>query len=147
MPELTPQTFAALWTMAKRDEVPDDAEHARLQKFMKLHGDMHDAWEAFEQDPAEPPVRDGENLMLHILMDATVEKALEWGQPPGIREMMQGMLDRGVEPTAAFHVLSHAMQHEYLHAAAQGQPMDQDQFMARAERYAREALDEGGAGD
>jgi hypothetical protein len=90
---VTPQIFASLWTQAKRQETPDDAELARIQKYMVMHDDMHAHFERFAQDPSQPPIRDGENLMLHIIMDATIEKALEWDQPPGIRKMLQGMLD------------------------------------------------------
>jgi hypothetical protein len=139
---VTPEIFASLWTKAKRRETPDDAELARLQKYMVMHDDMHEAWDRFEQDPSQPPLRDGENLMLHVIMDAATEKALEWDQPPGIRKMLQGLLDGAVEPTAAFHVLSQAMQHEFLAAAAKGNEMDQIDFMVRAKKYADQAFAE-----
>ncbi len=137
---MTPQIFASLWTSAKKQETPDDPELARIQKYMVMHEDMHEAFERFVADPSQPPIRGGENLMLHIIMDSTIEKALEWDQPPGIRKMLQGMLDVAVEPTVAFHVLSSAMQHEFLAAAAKGREMDQSDFMIRANEYAQQAF-------
>ena len=139
---MTPQIFASLWTQAKRQETPDDAELARIQKYMVMHDDMHAHFERFAQDPSQPPIRDGENLMLHIIMDATIEKALEWDQPPGIRKMLQGMLDGAIDPAVAFHALSNAMQHEFLAAAAKGNEMDQSDFMIRASQYAKQAFAE-----
>ena len=137
---MTPQIFASLWTRAKRQETPDDPELARIQKYMVMHDDMHELFERFEADPTQPPIRDGENLMLHIIMDAAIEKALEWDQPPGIRKMLQGMLDGALDPAVAFHVLSQAMQHEFLAAAAKGMEMDQSDFMIRASQYANQAF-------
>jgi hypothetical protein len=139
---VTPQTFASLWTQAKRQEAPDDPELARIQKYMVMHDDMHALFDDFERDPSQPPVRDGENLMLHILMDATTEKALEWDQPPGIRKMLQEMLDGAIDPAVAFHALSRAMQDEYLDAAAKGDDMNQSDFMIRASQYAKQAFAE-----
>jgi hypothetical protein len=133
---LTPQTFASLWTQAKQGQAPDDPELARVQKYMLMHDDLHALFDAFERDPATPPVRGGENLMLHIIMDATIEKALEWDQPPGIRKMLQGMLDGALDPAVAFHVLSNAMQDEFLDAAAKGNAMNPSDFMIRASQYA-----------
>ena len=138
---MTPQIFASLWTQAKRQETPEDPELARIQKYMLMHDDMHEQFDAFERDPARPPVRDGENLMLHIVMDSATEKALEWDQPPGIRKMLQGMLDGAIDPAVAFHALSNAMQHEFLAAAAKGQEMDQINFMVRAGQYAKQAFE------
>jgi hypothetical protein len=137
---VTPQTFASLWTQAKRGQAPDDPELARVQKYMLMHDDMHALFDAFERDPANPPLRDGENLMLHIVMDSATEKALEWDQPPGIRMMLQGMLDGALDPAVAFHVLSQAMLHEYLAAAAKAQDMDPSDFMIRASQYAQRAF-------
>ena len=137
---MTPQTFASLWTSAKQGKTPDDPELARVQKYMLMHDDMHELFDAFERDPSTPPVRDGENLMLHIVMDSATEKALEWDQPPGIRKMLQGMLDGALDPAVAFHVLSNAMQHEYLDAAAKDREMDQSDFMIRASQYAQQAF-------
>ena len=139
---MTPQIFASLWTKAKRQETPDDPELARIQKYMVMHDDMHEVFERFEQDQSQPPIKGGENLMLHIIMDSAIEKALEWDQPPGIRKMLQGMLDGALDPTVAFHVLSSAMQHEYLAAAAKGREMDQSDFMIRASQYAKQAFSE-----
>ena len=137
---MTPQIFASLWTSAKKQETPDDPELARIQKYMVMHDDMHELFDAFARDPTRPPVRGGENLMLHIVMDSATEKALEWDQPPGIRKMLQGMLDGALDPAVAFHVLSNAMQHEFLAAAAKGHDMDQSDFMIRASQYARQAF-------
>jgi len=140
MAELTPQIFISLWTSAKKQESPDDPDLARMQKYMMMHDDMHPHFELFEQDPSGPLMADGENLMLHIAMDAATEKALEQDQPEGVRHLMQGMLDGGLDSGVAFHVLSQSMMHEFLIAAEQGQEMEHGKWMLRAGQYAQQAF-------
>lgn len=147
MPELTPQIFASLWTLAKQQKTHDDADLARMQKFMMMHDDMHAHFEAIESDPAGSMVVDGENLMLHIVMDAATEKALEQGEPDGIRRLMQGMLDGGLDPGTAFHVLSQSMMHEFVIAAEQKQQMDHGKWLMRAGQYAQQAFAQRQAGN
>ena len=47
---------------------------------------------------------------------------------------------------AAFHVLSQAMQHEFLIAAEAGNELDLAAFYGRAEDYCRQATEQLGAG-
>lgn len=139
MGELTPDLFISLWRMAKAQQTPDDDDLSRMQKFMIMHEDMHEHFDRFEADPSSPMVVDGENLMLHIAMDAAAERSLELGEPPGIRQVMQGMLDDGVEPDRAFHAVSQAMLHAFVLAAEQGQEFGPDDFLFRAQQYAAQA--------
>ena len=142
MPELTREIFVELWKMTKAAQPPQDAELARMQKYMAMHEDMHPHFEQIEQDPAAPLEVDGENLMIHIAMDAAAEAALEQDEPAGVRDLMQGMLSANVDPGIAFHAISQALMHEFIAAASAGQGMALDQFLARATAYARQARGE-----
>jgi hypothetical protein len=48
---------------------------------MILHEDMHEIWDRLVDDPRTSLEIDGENLLLHIAMDAATEKALESKRP------------------------------------------------------------------
>jgi hypothetical protein len=146
MPELTRELFISLWQHGKAGHAPDDAELARMQKFMLMHDDMHEHFERFASDPATSMEVEGENLMLHIAMDAATEKSLEFDQPAGARALMQSLLDAGMDPGKAFHVLSQAMMHTFLIAADQGNETDENEYLARAKTYAQQALAGSGAG-
>jgi hypothetical protein len=139
---LTPALFAELWKGAKRQEAPNDEALAAFQKFMILHEDMHPIWDRLVEDPATPLEVDGENLMLHIAMDAGTEKALETDQPPGLRDVFMHLSQNGFDQSRAFHVLSQAMEHEFLTAASQEQEMSVEGFLGRAQEYARQALEQ-----
>ena len=141
---LSPTLLAELWTMAKRREAPPDEGLAAFQKFMILHEDMHAVWDKLLEDPATPLEVEGDNLMLHIAMDAATEKALERNEREGLPGVFALLVGGGFDQSRAFHVLSQAMEHEFLTAASQGQEMTLDAFMVRAKEYARQALEQAG---
>ena len=113
MNELTPAVLAKIWRNTKAEKRMEDPDLARFQKFMILHEDMHATWDALAADPATSLVVEGENLMLHVAMDAATETALETDQPPGLRQAFQMLTARGFDQGRAFHVLSQAMMHEF----------------------------------
>src|SRR2546421_10032063 len=80
---LPPRLLPDLWKDAKRQQAPADEGLAAFQKFMVLHEDMHAVWDNLVEDPSTSLEVDGENLLLHIAMDAATEKALEQNQPEG----------------------------------------------------------------
>jgi hypothetical protein len=139
MPELTRDLFIELWQMTKAQREATDADLARMQKFMAMHEDMHPHFELFEANPQMPLEVEGENLGLHIAMDAATEKALETDEPAGVRALMQALLDTQMDPGQAFHVISQAMQHAFLQCANAGREMDEMVFMAMARQYALQA--------
>ena len=140
MQSLTAQVLADLWRAVKESRVPEDPDLAGFQKFMVLHGDMHDVWDRLLEDPETPLRLEGEDLVVHIAMDLSTERALEQNRPEGIRQIYASMVSVGLDQGQAFHVLSQAMMHEFTGAAEQGQPMDLNAFMRRAVLYAGEAL-------
>ena len=113
---------------------------------MILHEDMHPHWEKLEKDPGEPLLVDGENLLVHIAMDASTMRALETNEPEGLSPLYALLIQNGLEQGVAFHVLSQAMQHEFLSAATQGQEMELPKFLARATEYAKQAIEQKGGG-
>lgn len=139
---VTPALFAELWKSARQRQAPDDESLAAFQKFMILHEDMHAIWDRLVEDPSTSLEVDGQNLMLHITMDAATEKALETGRPEGLREVFAGLVQGGFDQSRAFHVVSQAMEHEFLTAASQDQEMTMDGFLARAKEYARQATEQ-----
>jgi hypothetical protein len=136
----TPELLARLWTMAKAQQMPDDEGLEAFQRFMVLHEDMHEYWERLEKDRTASLEVDGENLLLHIAMDAATMRGLEKDQPPGLKELLQMMLRNGIEQGRAFHVLSRAMEHEFLDAASKGQEMDLGAYFRRARDYIQEVM-------
>jgi hypothetical protein len=147
MPELTRELFVDLWRMTKAQRQVDDADLRGMQKFMAMHEDMHAYFERIEADPSTPLEVEGENLMLHIAMDAATEKALEADEPLGIRSLMEVMLASNVDPGRAFHVISQAMMHSFVIAASEGREMDQFEFMARVQQYSAQVRMEGMPGN
>src|SRR5690242_2115037 len=140
MPELTREVFVSIWTMAKAGQAPDDADLARMQKFMLMHDDMHEHFERIANDETASIDVEGENLVLHIAMDAATEKSLELDQPSGARALMQAMLDAQLDPGRAFHVLSQAMMHAFVIAADQEREMDESEYLDRARAYVQQVL-------
>src|SRR5687767_2060960 len=132
---LTPAVLAELWKSAKNREAPPDEELAAFQKFMILHEDMHEIWDRLVDDPGMSLDVDGENLLLHIAMDAATEKALEANEPAGLPGVFALLVQGGFDQSRAFHVIAQAMEHEFLTAAAQEQEMTPDGFMSRAKEY------------
>ena len=141
---LTPALLAQLWVAAKKQEMPGDEGLAAFQKFMILHEDMHAYWDRLVADPATPLEVEGENLLLHIAMDAATEKALERNEPEGLPGVFALLVQGGFDQSRAFHVIAQAMEHEFLTAASQNQEMTLDGFMNRAQEYARQALEQRG---
>ena len=139
---LTPALLAELWKSAKIRETPGDEGLAAFQKFMILHEDMHAFWDRLVEDPATSLEVEGENLLLHIAMDAATEKALERNEPEGLPGVYALLVEGGFDQSRAFHVIAQAMEHEFLTAASQNQEMTLDGFMARAKEYARQALEQ-----
>ena len=139
---LTPALLADLWKAARKREAPGDEELAALQKFMVLHEDMHEIWDRLIDDPRTSLEVDGENLLLHIAMDAATEKALENNDPAGLPGVFALLVQGGFDQSRAFHIIAQAMEHEFLTAAAQDQEMTPDGFMSRAKEYAKQALEQ-----
>ena len=139
---LTPALLASLWVSAQKRETPDHEELAALQKFMILHEDMHALWDRLVADPATSLEVEGENLLLHIAMDAATEKALENNDPAGLPGVFALLVQAGFDQSRAFHVLSQAMEHEFLTAASQEQEMTADGYMNRVQDYAKQALEQ-----
>jgi hypothetical protein len=139
---LTPALLADLWKSARKREAPADEELASFQKFMVLHEDMHEVWDRLVDDPTISLEVDGENLLLHIAMDAATEKALEANDPAGLPGVFALLVQGGFDQSRAFHVIAQAMEHEFLTAAAQEQEMTSAGFMSRAKEYARQALEQ-----
>ena len=54
------------------------------------------------------------------------------------------LVEGGFDQSRAFHVITQAMEHEFLTAASQNQEMTMDGFMTRAKEYARQALEQRG---
>ena len=143
---LTPALLAQLWVAAKKQQMPGDEGLAAFQKFMILHEDMHAYWDRLVEDPATSLEVEGENLLLHIAMDAATEKALEKNEPEGLPGVFALLVQGGFDQSRAFHVIAQAMEHEFLTAASQNQEMTLDGFMNRAQEYARQALEQKGEG-
>jgi hypothetical protein len=141
MPEFNRETLVQLWTDAKAGRTPADPDLARAQKYMMMHDDMHEHFEAAERDPAAPLTVDGESLLVHVLMDAATEKALELDEPAGVRTLMQSLLTAGMDPGRAFHVLSQAMQHEMTVQLTAGRDeLDPAAWLRRCIEYAQQAM-------
>ena len=130
-------------TTTKAEKKVEDPDLARMQKFMVMHEDLHGLWDKLAADPATTLEVDGENMMLHIAMDAATEGALEAGQPEGLRGLFQALTTAGFDPGQAFHVLQQAMMHEFLIAAEKGQEMSLDMFLNRATDYVGQAMRQG----
>ena len=139
---LSPQLLRKLWAMAKAKQVPEEEALAAFQKFMVLHEDMHETWERLEKDSETSLDVGGENLLVHIAMDAATMRSLETDQPPGVANLMGFLAQKGFDQGHAFHVISQAMQHEFLTAASRGQEMDPAKYVERAKDYCRQAVEQ-----
>lgn len=140
MNELTPAMLAGIWTMHKEGRTPEEPFLEAVQKFMVLHQDLHGWWERLVADP-ETPVVDGErNVLVHVAMDAATERSLRENQPGGILEAYGHLIAAGMDQGESFHVISAAMEHEFLVSAANGREMEPDAFLKRAQDYVVQAL-------
>jgi hypothetical protein len=134
--ELNAAVVGDLWKHAKSHQTPKDPFLQSVLRFMLLHENFHAMWEKLAADPTIPLVVDGENLVLHVAMDAAAENAIQTDRPEGIRELFEDLHSRGVEKGRAFHVISKAMLDEYLLAGESGEPLDLVRFYVRAKDYA-----------
>lgn len=141
--ELTQAVLAELWKASREKRVPDDENLAAFQKFMILHEDMHDFWDKLVENPAMSLDVEGGNLLVHIAMDAATEKALMQDEPAGLRAVFSDLMTKGFDESRAFHVISQAMEHEFMTAASQSQAMGLDAFLTRAREYSKQALAQG----
>jgi len=142
-PQLTPALLAGLWKDLREERPAEDEALAAFQKFMLLHEDMHEIWDRLVDDPATPVELNGENVILHIAMDAACEKALERNDPAGIQAIFASLVQGGFEAGDAFHVVQQAMMHEFLTAASQNQEMSLEGFLTRAREYGKQAVEQG----
>jgi hypothetical protein len=145
MNELTPAVFAEIWTATKAERAVENPDLARFQKFMVLHEDLHGLWDQLVEDPSTSLEIEGENMMLHVAMDAATEAALESGTPAGLRGLFQALTQAGFDEGRAFHVLSQAMMHEFIVAAEKGEEMSLDLYLNRATDYTGQAMRQGSA--
>lgn len=136
MTELNAAVVADLWKKAKENRTPKSPYLQSVLKFMLLHENFHATWEKLAADPTIPLVLDGENVVLHVAMDAAAENAIQSDRPEGIKDLFEGLQSRGVEKGRAFHVISRAMMDEYLVAGEAGEPLDLVRLYARAKDYA-----------
>jgi hypothetical protein len=143
---LTPELLAQLWRDVKAEKPAEEETLAAFQKFMLLHEDMHAVWDRLLEDPATSLEVEGENLMLHIAMDAASEKSLMKNEPMGIQAVFAALVAGGFDQGRAFHVVQQAMMHEFLTAASQNQEMSMDGFLGRARAYGKEAIEQDSAG-
>ncbi|HZE97501.1 MAG TPA: DUF1841 family protein [Planctomycetota bacterium] len=139
---LTPALLADLWRDLKAERVATDEALASFQKFMMLHEDFHAIWDKLLVDPATPLEVEGENLLVHIAMDAAAERSLEKNEPAGIQAVFAALVAGGFEAGQAFHVVQQAMMHEFLTAASQNQEMSLDGFLSRAREYGKQAIEQ-----
>jgi len=142
-PQLTPALLAGLWKDLREERPAEDEALAAFQKFMLLHEDMHEIWDRLVDDPATPVELNGENVILHIAMDAACEKALERNDPAGIQAIFAALVQGGFEAGDAFHVVQQAMMHEFLTAASQNQEMSLEGFLTRSREYGKQAVEQG----
>lgn len=136
MTELNAAIVGDLWKKAKEHKTPKEPYLQAVLRFMFLHENFHAMWEKLSADPTIPLVIDGENVVLHVAMDAASENAIQTDRPEGIKELFETLEESGTEKGRAFHVISKAMMDEYLVAAEAGEPMDLVRFYARAKDYA-----------
>ena len=136
MTELNAAVGGDLWKKAKENRTPKDPYLQSVLKFMLLHENYHAMWDKLAADPTIPLVVDGDNVVLHVAMDAAAENAIQTDRPEGIRELFEELQARGVEKGRAFHVISGAMRDEYLIAGEAGEPMDLVRFFVRSKDYA-----------
>ena len=136
MTELNAAVVAELWKHAKTNQTPKDPFLQSVLRFMLLHENFHAMWEKLAADPTIPLVVDGENVVLHVAMDAASENAIQTDRPEGIRELFEELEAKGVEKERAFHAISSAMRDEYLVAGEAGEPLDLVRFYLRAKDYA-----------
>jgi len=142
MTELNAAVVGDLWKKAKENKTPKEPYLQSVLRFMFLHENFHAMWEKLATDPTIPLVVDGENVVLHVAMDAAAENAIQTDRPEGIRDVFEDLQSRGMEKGRAFHVISAAMRDEYLLAGEEGEPMDQVRIYARAKDYAARSLKE-----
>src|SRR5688572_22032303 len=114
MTELNAAIAADLWKHAKTHKTPKDPFLQSVLRFMLLHENFHPLWEKLVADPTIPLVIDGENVVLHVAMDAAAENAILTDRPEGLRELFENLEASGVEKGRAFHAISSAMRDEYL---------------------------------
>ena len=137
---LTPALLAELWRDVKAEKPAEEEDLAAFQKFRLLHEDMHAVWDRLLEDPATSLEVEGENLLLHIAMDAASEKSLMKNEPMGIQAVFAALVAGGFDEGRAFHVVQQAMMHEFLSAASQNQEMSMEGFLSRARAYGKEAI-------
>ncbi len=140
MPDLTPELFAELWRSARAGQAHADPDLAAFQKFMVMHEDLHELLDRFAADPSTPLEAHGENVMMHIAMDAATERSLGSNRPPGIVDVFGLLVQGGFDQGDAFHVLAQAMQHEAAAVSESGKDFDPAAYLARATAYAQQAI-------
>jgi Domain of unknown function (DUF1841) len=136
MTELNAAVLADLWKHAKAKKTPKEPFLQSVLRFMLLHEDLHPMWEKLAADPTIPVVVEGENIIVHVAMDAAAENAIQTDRPEGIRDLFENLWAKGMDKDRAFHVISKAMADEFLLAGESGEPMDLVKFYARAKDYA-----------
>ena len=141
MTELNAAVVADLWKKAKANKTPKEPYLQAVLRFMLLHENYHAMWDRLVADPTIPLVVEGENIVLHVAMDAAAENAITTDRPEGIKELFEGLEAGGMEKGRAFHAISRAMMDEYLVAAEAGEPMDLVRFFVRARDYAGRMAD------
>ncbi len=140
MPELNAAVLADLWKHAKSKKTPKEPFLQSVLRFMLLHENFHPMWEKLADDPTLPLVVDGENIVVHVAMDAAAENAIQTDRPEGIRDLFERLQAGGMERGRAFHVISKALADEFLLAGEAGEPVDLVKFYARAKDYAGRAI-------
>ena len=70
MSQLNAAVVADLWKKAKDNRTPKEPYLQSVLRFMFLHENFHEMWEKLAADSTITLVVDGENVVLHVAMDA-----------------------------------------------------------------------------
>lgn len=126
------EMFRALWERARRGE-SFGGDEALLVKAMLAHPEWEEAWAR----PAEDRTPHGRpNPYLHALLHCAVERQLQDGLPPEVREAYERLLKGGLSDLDSVHRIGDAFAAFFEEMYRTGRPFDPAAYARALQRIA-----------
>lgn len=127
-----------VWQQAKRGEVPEDPEEARMAKVMKNHPQYYYFWENAGNIKAgrELDVKEA-NPFLHLTFETILEGQLESKEVPEVRQTLRSLVQNGMDEHEARHAVCNVLIGEIWHVLKEKREFRLDAYRSKLKKLAR----------
>ena len=114
-----------------------DGHLASIAYSLDFHKEWWNDWNTAKEGTDDPSIT---TRLIHIHNDAAIKTQIEMGQSQAVKAFYDALVQKGFTEFESIHTLGIALAEENAYARAHSETFDQERFVARADRYVKEAL-------